>query len=304
MKSKTVLVTGARQVVTMQGPPGLRRGLSLHDLAVVAQGALLIREGKILSIGPARRVENLSEARGAEEIDVAGCIILPGFVDCYSFPASVGFDNWENGQAPKDAPRHLAPVTAMRQMGGRRIETVVARAARDMARYGTTSTAARSGLGLDETTERKILKAFGRLGAEAVAIHPVFYGARLVPPEYQSRAGEYLEWIAGRVLPRIARHGLARSVEILVGDGGFPATLAGRYLREAGKLGFSRRVSTGLNLPCDGVAVALEAGAVQRRPRQSCRAGRGGRPGEFQSPRHATAGDGFLRLRRPPAAGA
>lgn len=44
-------------------------------------GSVLIRDGRIISVGPARRIENLKETRGAIEISAEGAVIMPGFVD-------------------------------------------------------------------------------------------------------------------------------------------------------------------------------------------------------------------------------
>ena len=48
---------------------------------MIRDGALLLQGGKVLEMGPSRRLENLTVARGAREIDAAGRVVLPGFVD-------------------------------------------------------------------------------------------------------------------------------------------------------------------------------------------------------------------------------
>jgi imidazolonepropionase len=68
-------------VLTLRGPVGARRGAALNDLGIVKDGSVLIRDGRIVSVGPARRIENLKEARGAIEISAEDAIVLPGFVD-------------------------------------------------------------------------------------------------------------------------------------------------------------------------------------------------------------------------------
>jgi imidazolonepropionase len=50
------LVRGARQLLTLRGPAGPRRGAALGELGVIPDGALLIRGGEILEAGPSRRV--------------------------------------------------------------------------------------------------------------------------------------------------------------------------------------------------------------------------------------------------------
>ncbi len=79
--AKLLLVRGAKQLLTLRGPSGVRRGPALQDLAIIEDGSLLIRDGAIAQVGTTRRMENLKEVRGADEIDVNGAVVMPGFVD-------------------------------------------------------------------------------------------------------------------------------------------------------------------------------------------------------------------------------
>ncbi|HEX4169993.1 MAG TPA: amidohydrolase family protein [Bryobacteraceae bacterium] len=81
MPSQLLLIRGAKQLLTLRGPSGLRRGAALRELAIIEDGSILIRDGLIVQVGSTRRIENLKEVRAAAEIEVAGAIILPGFVD-------------------------------------------------------------------------------------------------------------------------------------------------------------------------------------------------------------------------------
>src|SRR5271157_325359 len=68
-KNNAVLVRGARQLITLRGSTGPRRGAALRELGIIQDGAVLIEDGAIVTLGPSRRVENLSAAREALEID-------------------------------------------------------------------------------------------------------------------------------------------------------------------------------------------------------------------------------------------
>jgi imidazolonepropionase len=76
-----LFLRGARQVLTLRGPTGVRRGAALDDLGAIEDGSLLIRDGTIAAVGTTRRLENLKEARSAIEIPVGSSIVMPGFVD-------------------------------------------------------------------------------------------------------------------------------------------------------------------------------------------------------------------------------
>ncbi len=75
------MLRGAKQVLTLRGPKGVRRGAALRDLSIIADGSVLIRDGIIVEIGSTRRLENLKEARAAIEIPATNRIVVPGFID-------------------------------------------------------------------------------------------------------------------------------------------------------------------------------------------------------------------------------
>lgn len=76
-----ILLRGAKQLLTLHGPAGARRGAALEDLAAIEDGSVLIHEGKIAHVGMTRRIENLKDAREALDIAVHGRVVMPGFCD-------------------------------------------------------------------------------------------------------------------------------------------------------------------------------------------------------------------------------
>lgn len=79
--AQVILLRGAKQLLTLRGPSGVRRGAALHDLGIIEDGSVLIRDGVIAAVGSTRRIENLKEARTALEIPANGRVVMPGFVD-------------------------------------------------------------------------------------------------------------------------------------------------------------------------------------------------------------------------------
>ena len=75
---KITLVRGARQLLTLHGPSGPRRGADLRNLGLIQDGAVLIVDGLIKEVGSSRRVENLALARQAGEIDATRRVVMPG----------------------------------------------------------------------------------------------------------------------------------------------------------------------------------------------------------------------------------
>ena len=79
--AQPILLRGAKQLLTLSGSTGTRRGADLRSSSLIQDGSVLIRDGLIASVGSTRRLENLKEVRGALEIPVHGRVVMPGFVD-------------------------------------------------------------------------------------------------------------------------------------------------------------------------------------------------------------------------------
>ncbi len=255
---------GARQLITLRGPSGPRRGPALRELSIIEDGSLLAVNGVIADVGPTRRVENLAQARGAQIIDATGCVVLPGLVDCYAHLVSgpPRLAEWEIRIAspPEREPgvweRALAAgVAAVRDTASGRLEHQARHVVAAMARHGTTTVEGRSGYGLDETGEAKLLRVAARLDGAPVDVVRTFFGARAVPAEFSGRSEEYLEWLGRELLPKIRRRGLADFVDVACGDRAFGYEAARRYLDRAAGLGFRRRVR-------GNACLAVETGAA------------------------------------------
>jgi imidazolonepropionase len=261
---KALLIRGARQLVTLRGPSGPRRGASLRELSIVEDGSVLVLDGVIAEVGPTRRVENLARARGAELLDAAGRVVMPGLVDCYAHLVSgpPRLSDWE-ARLASPPERELgvweravaAGVAAVRDTPSGRLEYQARRVVAAMVRHGTTTVESRSGYGLDETGEVKSLRVASRLDGGPVDVVRTFFGARTVPGEYSGRSEEYLAWIEGELLPKTRRRGLAEFVDVACGERAFGYEAARGYLDRARALGFRLRVR-------GSAALAVETGAI------------------------------------------
>ena len=78
---RPLLLRGARQLLTLRGAEGPRRGAACLDLGIISDGSVLIRDGRIACVGQSRRVDNLAEARNAVVLEVHGAVVMPAFVD-------------------------------------------------------------------------------------------------------------------------------------------------------------------------------------------------------------------------------
>ncbi len=223
---KATLIRGARQLLTLRGPSGPRRGADLRNLGIIQDGAVLIADGLIREVGPSRRLENLALARGADEIDATGHVVMPGFVDCHAHLAAGD---------PEHSPRT--------------IETLALRVIEQAVRHGTTALEAKSGLGITEAGELKILRTYAALGELPFTLVPTFVAAT---------AGQDFE----RLLPVLRRRRLAEFAEIQCEEGGFTPEQVCRLLTLTREAGLGRKVRAGYPSVPNTIAMAVETGAV------------------------------------------
>jgi len=211
------LVRGARQLLTLRGPAGPRRGAALRDLGIIVDGAVLIKNGKILETGLSRRLENLSVARGAREINAAGRVVIPGFVDGAAQPTFT--------PAIPDIEEHVLP--------GRQLEEHARSRLAGMARNGTTTVAAAAIQGMENVSALRTLRVLGSLDGKPLDLLPVYHAAVIAP-----------DVICTEVLPVIWRRKLARFVSVSCLD----LAAARRVLEAARRLGFRSSVHANLRM--------------------------------------------------------
>ena len=244
----SLAVLHASQLITLAGPKRPRVGAEMAELAVIRDGGMLIREGKIEIVGSSEEVAK--NARDAEIIDAGGRVVLPGFVDAHTHLVFAGnrFDDFERRargetyeQIAKAGGGIWSTVEKTRAASAEELFNQAQTHAEWFLRCGTTTIEAKSGYGLTVEDELKILRVMRRLNEEKpLEIVPTFLGAHAVPREMD--ANEYIGLVLDEMLPRIAKEKLAEFCDVFCEHGYFTIEQSKRILTAARKLGLGLRI--------------------------------------------------------------
>jgi imidazolonepropionase len=264
-------VVNCSQLVTLAAADRPRVGAEMRELAIIHDGAMLIRDGEIEAVGTRNHIEALL-TNDARIIDAGGRVVTPGFVDAHTHLVFAGnrADEFEmrcSGITYQEIARQGGGIRSTVRRTRAATESELLATAQKHAlwflRGGTTTIEAKSGYGLTVETEMKILRVV-RQTQETTPLRcvPTFLGAHEVPDEFVGRTGKYVELVIHEMLPMVALHKLANFCDVFCEPHIFNQDSAGNILLAARRLGFGLRIH-GDQFSCSGGAMlAARLGAA------------------------------------------
>ena len=265
---KSLAVLHVSQLVTLAGPAKPRVGTEMAELAIIRDGGMLIRDGKIDSVGPSNEIEKKS--RGAEIVDAGGRVVLPGFVDAHTHLVFAGnrlddFERRARGESYEQISKAGGGIWSTVQKTRAASEHDLLAQAKKRAdwflRCGTTTIEAKFGYGLTLEDELKILRVMRSVNQQSsLEIVPTFLGAHAVPRGMN--VDEYIELVIDQMLRRIARERLAEFCDVFCERGYFDIKQSRRILTAAKKLGLKLRIHLDQLSNLGGAKLAAELKAT------------------------------------------
>ncbi len=257
-----LLLVNIGQLLTVRsdsGPPGPRRGLDLKQLGIIENGAVLCVGGKIVSVGTTKDAFGdpwlKKNRKKVTEIDCAGQVVLPGFVDSHTHPVFVtprlvDFEKRIEGASYEEIAAAgggiRSSLEGVRRAGKNLLSARVLTVLHDMEAHGTTTVEAKSGYGLTIESELKSLEAI-RLAAShwPGTVVATLLGAHVVPKEFKGCSQNYVELVCKEMIPSAARRKLARFVDVFCDQGAFTAAETEQVFQAAERHGLSVRAHMG-----------------------------------------------------------
>jgi imidazolonepropionase len=256
------LLANIGQLLTLSSPSGTqgpRRGSDLKQLGMIEDAAVLCFGGKIVSLGKTKDALRdpwlKKNRRKIVEIDCAGKVVLPGFVDSHTHPVFVNprlvdFEKRIEGASYQEIAAAgggiRSSLEAVRKTAKSALSAKVLAALLDMTAHGTTTVEAKSGYGLTLESELKSLEAIRDAASHwPGTVVATLLGAHVVPKEFQGCSQKYVEIVTQEMIPRAAKRRLAQFVDVFCDKGAFTAQETERIFVAAENNGLSVRAHMG-----------------------------------------------------------
>ena len=269
------VIKHANELITMNSKFGVPRiGKEMKELAIINDGALAIKDGKIIFVGTTEELMNSVKIdEKTIQIDATNKLVTPGFIDPHVHLIFAG--SRENELTMKLAGKTYLEILeagggilkTVRETRKATIEELVENGKSildKMLKHGTTTVEAKSGYGLSTKDEIKSLEAVRVLDEQhPIDLVPTFLGAHAIPPEFKGRTDEYVELVISEMLPKVAEKGLAEFCDVFCEKGIFSVDQTRRILLAAEKLGIKKIIHIDEIVDTNGAALAAEIKAVQ-----------------------------------------
>ena len=262
MESVDLLITHARELLTLQGPKKPRIRGQMKNLGIMKNGSIAIQNGQIVDVG--RNLRYKAET----VIDASGKLVMPGFVDPHTHVVFAGSREFELDLKLAGVPymeilrrgggifytvektRKASPAQLLQQ-SKKRLDT--------MLRYGTTSCEAKTGYGLDVKNELKLLRVQKKLQeTHPMDLVSTFLGAHAIPKHMQ--VNDYIQTILTEMLPKTK--GLAQFCDVFCEKGIFTVAQAKKILEAGKQYGLIPKIHADEIVDTGGALLAAEVGAI------------------------------------------
>ncbi|MDL1910762.1 imidazolonepropionase [Chloroflexi bacterium CFX6] len=270
-----MLIHSSSQLLTLAGGP--QRGHALGTLGIIEDGAVVVRDEKIVAVGT---TTELKAAHPDEPtLDASRCVVMPGFVDPHTHVIWGGdrANEFEMKMAGKPYLEILAEgggiLSTVRATRTASIESLIAQTRPRLLRmfaHGTTTVEAKTGYGLQTATELRLLKALLALDDETpLDLAFTFLGAHAIAPEYRDDPQGYTDLVCETMLPMLKEWwgthapGLPPPfVDVFCENKAFTLEQSRRILTRAVSLGFPIKIHADEFDNLGGASLAAELGAA------------------------------------------
>ncbi|WP_444718858.1 imidazolonepropionase [Paucibacter hankyongi] len=212
---------------------------------MLEQGAFASQGEHLQWVGPLADLPEDLRASVVSEVDLGGAVVTPGLIDCHTHLVYGGqraheFEMRLNGASYEEIARAgggiRSTVAATRNATEHQLYAQAAHRVLKLLAEGVTTLEVKSGYGLSQAAETKMLRVARRLSGLGVDVRTTYLGAHAVPAEFEGRQDEYVQAVCDW-LPALRRDGLVDAVDAFCEGIGFSPAQTRKVFEAARALG-------------------------------------------------------------------
>ena len=244
-------------------------GAQMKELPSIKNAWLLVEDDKIEAYGS---MDTPPDIEVDEKIDASGKIILPSWCDSHTHIVYAGnreqeFADRINGLSYEEIANRgggiLNSAKTLQETPEEEVYEQSAKRLEEVMKLGTGAVEIKSGYGLTEEAELKMLRVIKRLQENYdLPIKSTFLGAHAIPKEYKERPAEYMDLVINEILPKVAEQGLAEYIDIFCEKGYFSVEDTHKLLSAATKYGLKPKIHVNQFNAIGGVKAGVEHNAL------------------------------------------
>lgn len=231
---------------------------------------IVVQQGRVAWVGPQQALPPAYASLPRH--DGQGMLATPGLVDCHTHLVYGGeraneFAMRLDGASYEEVARAgggiVSSVRATREASEDELFAQALPRLQQLLDEGVCAIEIKSGYGLALEHERKQLRVARRLGqALGVTVRTTFLGAHALPPEYAGRSQDYIDLVAGTMLPALAAEGLVDAVDVFCERIAFSLAETEQVFQAARRLGLPVKLHAEQLSNMEGAALAARYGAL------------------------------------------
>ncbi len=246
------------------------KGKEMNTLPLIKEAYLLIEKGVITDFG---LMKDLQKPEKIDKIiDLEGKLMMPTWVDSHThlvFAAARAdeFVDKIKGMSYEEIAKKgggiLNSALKMQSIGEKELYHNAELLLKEAIRYGTGAIEIKSGYGLNEDAELKILRVIKKLKENfPIPIKATFLGAHALPLEYKDNKKAYIKLLIEKILPQIKEEKLADYIDVFCEKNYFSAEETEQILKAGIKYGLKPKIHANQFSSIGCVEKAVKLGAV------------------------------------------
>lgn len=266
----TTLFTNIKSLLQVRDKaPAKISGSQMKELPVLENAWLLIKDDKISDYG---KMDSFPNPQADETIDASGKIILPTWCDSHTHIVYAGNREQEfvdriNGMSYEEIAKRgggiLNSAKTLQETSEDDLYLQSAQRLEEVMSLGTGAVEIKSGYGLTEEAELKMLRVIKKLKKNyPISIKSTFLGAHALPKEYNGDTAKYIAMVIDKILPKVAEQNLAEYIDIFCEEGYFTVEDTEKLLAAAAKFNLKPKIHVNQFQTIGGVQAGVKHKAL------------------------------------------